>query len=60
MLIYVQFSDSTDTSILSSFGGPQDPDVYANLGTVDSSDPRWLTYYDLFPASAQQYLPTPT
>ncbi|MDR5813305.1 hypothetical protein QCE62_06830 [Caballeronia sp. LZ033] len=58
-IIYVQFSDETDTEIISQFSCPQDPADWPNQGTVDSSDPRWKTYYDEQPAFIQGFLPTP-
>ncbi|CAM2143847.1 conserved protein of unknown function [Pararobbsia alpina] len=54
----VQFSDSSDTTIVAWFASPQ-PDM-PNMGTVSSSDPRWLAYYDSFPPDWQKFLPAPT
>lgn len=42
----IQFGDESKTAIVSYFGAPQDPEFWANLGTVDSSDARWKTFYD--------------
>lgn len=56
----VQFSDATDTVIKSYFGSPQDPEIYANLGTVSTDDAMWKTFYDSQPEFSQQYLPAPT
>lgn len=55
----VQFFDGSDTTIVSYFGGPQDPSIYENQGLVETSDPRWKTYYDAQGAFGQQYLPAP-
>ncbi|NKI68972.1 hypothetical protein GN109_06030 [Collimonas pratensis] len=49
-MIYVQFSDKTQTVIVSVFHGPQDPDVYPNQGTVDGSDKRCVTFMAQFTA----------
>ncbi|AIS96803.1 hypothetical protein BTHA_2670 [Burkholderia thailandensis MSMB59] len=57
--IYVQFSDSTETSICSYFSNPQDPDVYHNQGEVDLSDPRYKEFYASLPEFVQRDLPTP-
>lgn len=57
--INVQFSDSTEAVIITYFGGPQDPKVYSNLGTVENSDPRWKTFFDSFPPWIQVGMPTP-
>lgn len=60
MIVNIQFSDSTEQVIVSYFAGPQDPDVFQNLGTVDTSDARWKTYYDSQPAPLQSCFPAPT
>ncbi len=44
MTLYVQFSDSTETEIVSVFCGPQDPDIHSNLGEVEGDDPRYLDF----------------
>lgn len=55
----VQFSDATDAVIVSYFGSPQDPDEFANLGTVDTSDPRWKVFYDACLPLIQAAMPAP-
>jgi len=40
----VQFSDASETAVVSVFAGAQDPAVYSNLGTVDSGDPRLSSF----------------
>lgn len=42
--MYVQFSDSTQGTIIAWFGSPQDPDVYSNQGEVESDDPRYAAF----------------
>lgn len=42
--VYVQFSDATETTIISSFGCPQDPASFPNQATIDSSDPRYQEF----------------
>lgn len=42
----VQFSDSTQETIIAYFGSPQTSSEYANLGTVDTDDERWRVFYD--------------
>jgi hypothetical protein len=49
--LYVQFADNTDTEIISVFASPQDDTHFPNQGTVESDDPRYVTYYDSVPAS---------
>lgn len=55
----VQFTDSTDAVILSYFAGHQDPEVYPNQGTVESSDDRWKVFFETLPSAVQSTLPAP-
>ncbi|MDN7488466.1 hypothetical protein QZM35_12230 [Burkholderia sp. AU45274] len=55
----VQFSDSTESTIISYFDSPQDSDQYENFGTVDTDDKRWATFYAKA-GGAQCGLPPPT
>lgn len=56
----VQFSDSTDTAIQTYFTANPDPSMYPNLGTVNSNDARWKSFYDLFAAAGMASgLPVP-
>jgi hypothetical protein len=57
MTVNVQFADSSETTIITYFGGPQDPDVFTNLGTVSTSDPRYKAFYDSLPDAS--WLPFP-
>lgn len=59
-MLNVQFSDSTETVIVSSFAVPQDAGAYPNQGQIETSDPRWKTFFDLMNPAVQKYLPTPT
>ena len=43
-LAFIQFSDSTETAIISVVGCMQDPSVYANLGQIDMADPRYIAF----------------
>ncbi|WP_131542583.1 hypothetical protein [Paraburkholderia hospita] len=56
----VQFSDSTETTITSYFGCPQDALAWPNQGTVDPADARWKTYYESLPTLIKAALPTPS
>jgi hypothetical protein len=56
----VQFSDASETAIISYFGSPQDAEVWRDVGEVESSDPRWKAYYDAQLISIQEVLPLPT
>ena len=40
----VQFSDSTDSFVISVFGCPQDSKAYPNQGQIDSNDPRYQAF----------------
>jgi hypothetical protein len=57
--IYVQFTDSTETTIRAAFTNAQNATAYPNQGTVTDSDPRWATFYDAIPIGAQSGWPTP-
>ena len=58
--IYVQFSDETESTVVSYFGGPQDEDAYPHQGPIDTSDKRWEDYVTAQPASIQKLLPIVT
>jgi hypothetical protein len=58
--IYVQFSDASKTKLVSIFGAPQDATAWPNQGVVDSSDPRYLAYYQSVPSAALLGLPPPS
>jgi hypothetical protein len=55
----VQFADSTETVIVSYFAGPQNPDAYPNLGTVDIGDTIWKSFYDAQPPWVKIGMPAP-
>lgn len=44
MTIHVQFEDETEANICTVFCGPQDPEVWANLGEVEQDDPRYVEF----------------
>ncbi|MCO1384485.1 hypothetical protein [Burkholderia multivorans] len=56
----VQFSDSSETTIIVYFASPQSMSAYTNLGTVEASDARWAAFYQSMDSQARQYLPPPT
>jgi hypothetical protein len=58
-MLYVQFTDTSKTEILSIFGSPQDEEVYPNQGQVELSDPLYKAYYEAQPSIAQMGLPVP-
>lgn len=60
MLVNIQFSDSTNTVIISYFNSPQDPSVFPNQGQIDTSDARYVTWYDEQSFFAQMALPAPS
>jgi hypothetical protein len=52
--VYVQFSDANETTIISSFGCPQDPASFPNQATIDSDDARYQAFiYPGSPSSSQ-------
>ncbi len=60
MTLNIQFSDSSESVIISLFSCPQDPKVWPNQGVVDTNDPRWKVYYDSQPPNLQQFFPAPS
>ncbi|MFK2876878.1 hypothetical protein [Rhodanobacter hydrolyticus] len=42
----VQFSDSTESTIIAYFANAQDPTQYPNQSVIQASDIRWKTYFD--------------
>jgi len=54
MQIYVQFSDAAQTAIVSVFACAQDPAAFANLGTVEDTDQRYLAFINPAPTAAQK------
>lgn len=58
--VNVQFSDSSESTIISYFSSPQDPEVWPNTGTVETTDARWKTYYEAQSPNIQPYLPSPS
>lgn len=59
-MVYVEFTDSAETKIMSVFGSTQDPSIYRNQGAVSTSDERWATFYAALPVDARGAVPTPT
>jgi hypothetical protein len=57
--INVEYSDGTETTVTGFFGSTQDPEVFPNQGTLETSDARWKTYYEAQPAAMQSMLPPP-
>ncbi|MNR11322.1 hypothetical protein D3C85_1276150 [compost metagenome] len=43
---FVQFSDETETVIVSVFGVPQDDSIYPHQGNVDETDERHISFMD--------------
>lgn len=58
-MIYVEFSDSTETSITAIFGSAQDPEYYPYQGIVENSDPRYAVFWNILPDSVKVWWPTP-
>lgn len=59
MLLNVQFSDETETVIISHFGAQQDPELWPNQGELSSEDPRWKAYFDAQAPFTKEMLPKP-
>lgn len=52
-MIYVNFTDETNTEIAASFASPQSPEVYKFLGEVEENDPRYIEYLSNFNVSKE-------
>lgn len=44
MIVYVQFTDETETKVCSVFDSPQDPFYHPNQGQVEDTDQRYLDF----------------
>lgn len=58
--IYVQFADTSETTVISFFSCPQDPSVWPNQGVLESDDERWRKYFTSLPDYVREGLPDPT
>lgn len=59
-LLFVQFSDDKQLTIISYFAVPQDAGAYPNQGAIAASDSRWMSFYDSVPEQVRGGLPAPT
>jgi hypothetical protein len=57
--VYVQFSDTSETVIMSVFSCPQDPAVWPNQGVIPSNDSRYESYFGTIPALMQKGMVAP-
>ena len=57
--IFVQFSDGSQSEVIAYFTSPQDETAYPNSGTVESSDPRWKTFYESLRLTSFAGIPVP-
>ncbi|MDR3432052.1 MAG: hypothetical protein P4L95_09160 [Rouxiella aceris] len=58
-MIYVQFADDSEESIVAIFSCPQDASQYQNQGKLDITDKRYHSFYQLLSESVQQLMPSP-
>lgn len=58
-MITVQFSDSTQKTIVAYLGSQQDATLYPNQGLIDLSDSRWAAFFSALPSNLQRGLPQP-
>jgi hypothetical protein len=58
-MLNVQFSDSTETTIISYFSEPQSATTFPNQGQIEASDARWATYYNSLQSIIATGLPQP-
>lgn len=57
--VFVQFSDSTKTTVQAVFCFPQDPEMWPNQGAIPSNDSRYEGFYDALSADMQNKLIKP-
>lgn len=57
--MFVQFSDSTQLSVVGVFANAQNPTIYPNQGEIDISDARYAAFFNSLSASSQSFLPKP-
>lgn len=58
--VNVQFTDSSETVVSSFFAGPQSATAFPNQGTLQTSSPLWLAFYNsMWKATAATGLPLP-
>jgi hypothetical protein len=58
--MFVQFSDSTQKTVIACFANAQDPEIFPNQGELAVSDQRYVSYYQSLSQVAQGFLPAPT
>lgn len=58
-MIYVQFLEEEEVTIISWFSGPQDPVYYPYFAAITADDPRWVVYFESMPPDLQEVLPKP-
>ena len=54
MNVNVQFSDSTENTVIAYFGCQQDHSIYPNQAVIDSNDPRFQAFLKLTSAMADR------
>jgi hypothetical protein len=57
--VNVQWAETTEDVIISYFGSHQPDEGWPNQSVIETSDPRWLVYYDAQPLTLQRVLPAP-
>jgi hypothetical protein len=57
--LFVQYSDSSEATIISVFAGPQDAATFPNQGQVETSDSRYAAYFSAMPSIAKAGLQQP-
>ncbi|MFV8809110.1 hypothetical protein ACNSPD_03390 [Yersinia enterocolitica] len=58
-MIYVNFTDSDQTTIDSIFAGPQSPNEFDNLAEIDVRDSRYADYYNNLPLMGREGVAVP-
>lgn len=58
-MIYVQFSDEKETSVVSWYSAKPKPESEPFLGEVKADDPRYKKYYDESSDFVREVMPKP-
>ncbi|MDR6583819.1 hypothetical protein J2W50_002017 [Herbaspirillum frisingense] len=57
--IHVQFEDESEQRVVAVFGSEQQSDVYPNQAVIETTDLRYIEFYESFPVFMRATLPAP-
>lgn len=58
--INVQYADEAESTVIGYAAGPQDPETWPYQGEIDTSDSRWLAYFESKDEASKVGLPAST